>query len=568
MNAKVHPLVVVLVIVLTLVAIGVWLWGTGEAKSIGGPAELKTDPEGHLYIQIQNQLLEHDATGAFLQRHDLTKLGVQQLLGGIGFFSNGDILLRRGPDPRTFSQDIRAYRRQTNDQTLEPTTPETGLYRCNLDTAECIRFGAAPIDFKAAHGIFIDWQTDEVYITDTTRHLLRKFTANGEPLAGPVGGFKFPNQLLLHDGHLYIANTNFHQIRKVDPRTDYFGEELEFFDVRPSVAVAAGQTWPSHVARVGSEWWVNNMQGSMSDGGIYVFDSEWRYKHRIALPQGADPISILPFHDEVLISDWNNDRVFRVSKDGTLLRDFNSPGLEQVLSESRAIRLQYQIYSYAGIALFLFVFIGLIIRTLAAKETTNSKGKLPLKNKAAPSDELIWLEPDPKVIRKITIALRLAVLLIIVVIVLTGLVVVISGNYRLGISLLLPLAGLAVICAIIAWAGRANVGTAISIQGRTVTLQDHRGRTSSCSVNDVVYDPTAIATPDMAIFLGQPHMSVYDRQSLNDELFPRLDDAQRISLWRMQKVLFDRRHPQGLSLALALLGGVAGVAVVLLQNVV
>ncbi len=90
MNSKVHPLVVVLVIVLTIFAIGVWIWGTGQAKKISGPAELRTDPDGHLYIQIQNQLLEHDADGVFLDRHDLAQIGVEAVLGTFAFFSDGD----------------------------------------------------------------------------------------------------------------------------------------------------------------------------------------------------------------------------------------------------------------------------------------------------------------------------------------------------------------------------------------------------------------------------------------------------------------------------------------------
>ena len=89
MNSKVHPLLAVLVIFLTFVAIGVWMWGTGEAKNIGGPAGLRTDANGHLYVQVQNQLIEHDADGAFLEQHDLSSLGVERLLGAVAFFSDG-----------------------------------------------------------------------------------------------------------------------------------------------------------------------------------------------------------------------------------------------------------------------------------------------------------------------------------------------------------------------------------------------------------------------------------------------------------------------------------------------
>lgn len=372
MNSEVHPLTATLVILLAVLAIGVWTWGSGEAKEIGGPAELRTDPDGHLFIQIQNQLLEHDADGVFLERHDLAGLGVDRVLGSFAFYSNGDVLLRRGPDLRTLSDNVRAYQRQTNERSLIPEAPDTGLYRCNLDTSACVLFGSRGIDFKAAYGVFVDWNTDEVYVSDTTRHLLRKYSATGEVLAEPAAGFKFPNQLLIHDGKLFVVNTNYHQIRVLDPSTGSFGEEADVIDVVPGVAATAEQTWPSHMARVGDAWWVNNMRSGMNEGGIYIFDSNWRYDRKVTLPPDADPISLVQFRGEVLISDWNNDRIYRVSETGELLTDFVSPGLEQVLVESRKARRQFETYGYSGVALFALVLAGLLVRGFATGMSTES----------------------------------------------------------------------------------------------------------------------------------------------------------------------------------------------------
>lgn len=375
MHSRVHPLVVILVMLMSVLAVGVWMWGTGSAKTIGGPAALRQGPDGHLYLQIQNQLLEHDADGNFVVRHDLSRLGVHEMLGGFAFFSDGDILLRRGPDPRTFLDNIRAYQRKTNDQSLRPKTQDAGLYRCNLEDATCTRFGSPGIDFKAAHSVFIDWQTDDVYITDTTRHLLRKYAADGRALAAPAAGFRFPNQSLLHEGQLVVANTNRHEIRIVDPRSDRFGEELKVIDVVPRAAADRGQTWPSHLARVGDGWWVNNMRAGMNDGGIYVFDDDWSFRRRARLPDGADPISLLGFGGEVLVSDWNNDKVYRLSREGELLRDFDSPGLQQVLAESRAKRREYELYGYLGIVLFVVVMAGLLVRALAVSLSGDAPGR-------------------------------------------------------------------------------------------------------------------------------------------------------------------------------------------------
>ena len=365
MNSNVHPAVVALVLMLTAIAVAAWMWGSHAAASIGGPAELRSDPDGHHYIQIQNYLVEHDASGDYVKTHDLGVIDVELFLGTYAFFSNGDILLRRGPDPRSFGDNVRAIQRRTNDTTIRPETLDSGLFRCDLDSATCERFGPRGVDFKAAHGIFIDWRRDDVFITDTTRHLLRKYSVDGAELAQPIGGFKFPNQLLIHDDQLLVVNTNHHVVEAVSPRTASFGDRAERLDVVPPVAKSTGQEWPSHLARVGNEWWVNNMRTDMNRGGLYVFDETWRFDRKIDLPADADPISILAVHDEVWVSDWNNDRVRRFSTSGRGLPDLESEGLETILATSRLERRKYEMFSYSGIALIVFVLLGLLVRALA-----------------------------------------------------------------------------------------------------------------------------------------------------------------------------------------------------------
>ena len=253
MNSNVHPLLVALVLVLTGIAIATWMFGSGAAARFGGPAELKIDPSGHAYVQIQDKLVEHDANGRYLKTHYLRNMGVDLFLGSFDFFSNGDILLRRGPDPRSFGDNVRAFQRKTNEHSIESDSADSGLFRCELGTRHCTRFGQTGIDFKAAHGIFIDRNTDDVYISDTTRHVLRKYSSDGVALAGPVSGFRFPNQLLIFDEKLFVADTNHHEIRIVDPLTESFGKDLDRKSVTPEVATAARQTW----LRRGSSWKVN-----------------------------------------------------------------------------------------------------------------------------------------------------------------------------------------------------------------------------------------------------------------------------------------------------------------------
>ncbi len=365
MNIEVHPFVAGVVIVMTVIAVALWAWASGVAAGFGGPAEMNTGPGGHHFIEIQNYLVEHDAEGGYLRTHDLGTIDVELLLGGYAFFSNGDVLLRRGPDPRSFLDNFRAYKRETNRNSIVPDEPGSGLFRCNLETADCARFGAVGIDFKAAFGVFIDWQTDEVYISDTTRHLLRKFAPDGSELAPPADGFKFPNQLMLHDAQLLVADTNHHVIRRLESQSSTFAEPVDSKSTVPAAAEIAQQTWPSHFARVGEEWWVNNMRTGMNQGGIYVFDDDWQYLRRIELPPNADPISLLVVGEEVWISDWYNDVVRRFSADGEPLPDLESAGLETILTLSRQERLVYTNLSYAGVVLVVVMLLGLIVRAIA-----------------------------------------------------------------------------------------------------------------------------------------------------------------------------------------------------------
>jgi len=562
MNAKVHPLVVALVLLLTIVAIAIWTWGTGEAASIGGPAELRTDPDGHLYIQIQNQLVEHDANGVFLKTHDLTKLGVELFLGTYGFLSNGDILLRRGPDPRGFSDNFRAYLRKTNEQSLTPSTPESGLFRCNLDTATCTRFGVTGVDFKAAHGIFIDWQTDDVYISDTTRHGLRKYAADGTELAGPVTGFKFPNQLLLHNEQLLVADTNHHQIRIVDSRTTRFGEDIEKVDVVPGAARDARQTWPSHFARVGREWWVNNMRAGMNEGGIYIFDENWRYDRTVSLPPGADPISLIAFRGDVLVSDWNNDRVRRFSVAGEQLADFDSAGFEKILVDSRTARERFELIAYSGVAALVLAFVSILVRAFTASTSLQAPQRVVAgtAEQAPRSDEPLLLEPDPAAIRKISRAVRLGTILVIGGSIILGYFIVTLRSGGFGAKLILPFSAQFAIIFLVNWVSRANVGTAIRLHDGRITLRDHSGRESTSRLQDVRYNETAIATHDIAIFLGRAKASVYDQGALQEVLFPLLEKAQKVPAIKMQRILIELRHPQGIITVLSIVGLVAYAA--------
>lgn len=556
MDSKVHPLVVILVIVGAIVAIASWMWGTDEAKSIGGPAQLTVGPNGHLYVQVQNSLLEHDADGNFVQEHDLRGIGVEMLLGGVSFFSNGDLLVRRGPGTRSFIDNLRAYRRETNKDSLVPNAPDAGLYRCSLTTKECSVFGSEPFDFKAAYGVYIDRETDEVYISDTTRHLLRKYAADGSALAGPVAGFLFPNGMVIVDGRLMLADTNHHRVVALDPATETFAEELDSIDVVPGAAQRAGQTWPNDVARVGDDWWVNNLQSGMDYGGIYVFDENWRFKRRVPLPQDADPIDLEPVGDQVFVSDWFNDAVWRVDPVTFSVTSLESSGFAAFIADLVERRRHFEMIAWLGIALFALILLALLISGLVMRSPDEPAAEKRKRNaiKTEFPEEMVWLEPDPGKVRRFRLFAKLAVLMLGVLVLGLAFLLIFGKRPHPNYSLAWLVAGVVSAYLVIGWASYVNLHTAIGLSGRNITLRNHRGREHTFPLTDVIYDGSTIVAGDMAVFMGQPAAPLYEQQMVMEHLYPRLALARSVSIWKMQGRLIRMRHPQGLLMLLIFVG--------------
>ncbi|MGI9308850.1 MAG: hypothetical protein ACR2P6_06295, partial [Gammaproteobacteria bacterium] len=106
----------------------------------------------------------------------------------------------------------------------------------------------------------------------------------------------------------------------------------------------------------------------------------------------------------------------------------------------------------------------------------------------------------------------------------------------------------------------SNLNTAIGIHRDRITLRDHNGHQSSHSLDQAIYDGTMIATPEMAVSLGNEKLAIYDKARIEEILARRLRSEQRVSILTMQKALIQMRHPQGIITVIALVGLVAWFA--------
>jgi len=130
-------------------------------------------------------------------------------------------------------------------------------------------------------------------------------------------------------------------------------------------------------------------------------------------------------------------------------------------------------------------------------------------------------------------------------------------NWALAVYVAWPIGIMLALSAGARWLTHRITHTAIGIQGDTITLRDHAGRESTCAATQITFDGTSIATPDMAVFLGQPMKPLYERQAIMIHLYPRLANARSVSFWQMQATLIRLRHPQGIATAAVILALIA-----------
>ena len=324
MNRDVKPLHVVLISCFFIILVLCYIWADGKALKIDGAFVLYENQDNHIYMQVGNRLLQFDGDGLIVDDIYLKDIGVEDSIGGMLLLNNNDVILRLGKDTRTLTQNIRAFLRLKNTDTTQSRNVDSGLSRCSLKERICNRFTRGIIDYNSVFHLQRDDYDGGVFLSDPNRHSVVKFDAQGNQLFLFDEGLKFPNRMKFIDNRLYIANTNAKRIKLLNVKNEGL-ELIRDIDVVPDIAIFERETFPVEIARVSEHWWVILMNASMSDGGVYRFDNNWKFINRLELPENADPINILSLNNgEVIISDLVNFNLYRFDSSGNRLQNYVS----------------------------------------------------------------------------------------------------------------------------------------------------------------------------------------------------------------------------------------------------
>jgi len=366
MNQNVNPVLALIIILVAVSMLSFKFWARGEALQVRGPDQMKLDQSDNLYININDTLYKLSADNELLAEYRLSDFGIYEMVGDFGFFSNGDILIRKGEYAPSFIDNILRYFRISDMKPPAAAGAAKGLYRCNLQTTDCYVFSEGFHDLDSAYHIAIDRETDNTYITDTSRHRIYKFAMDGTVLAEQRQGYFFPNQISFVDNRLYVADTNHHRIQIASTENEDFAQIEQGFqvtDLRPG-----DQIWTYSFARVGANWWVNNMNRSMAHGAVLIYDNKWRFSDQIDLPENADPIDIQPVGNHVFISDLDNIEIYIFDTDGKRLDVALPEEIIHKLQQLRDNKRGYQdLESQANILLVVLLVAGFVAAYLQAR---------------------------------------------------------------------------------------------------------------------------------------------------------------------------------------------------------
>lgn len=359
MNQEVNPLTAFIIIAISVIMIYLIFWFRGESLTVGAPDQVKFDRQGNLVIHVGDRLVKLDSELQIINQIQLDEIGVYDLVGDFDFFTNGDILIRKGRYQPSLIDNVRRYFRMTETKLPIADNDVEGMFRCQLASKKCILFGSEKLDFDSAFHVSIDPQNDDVYVSDTGRHILRKFNQHGVELASQTEGFKYPNQISLFNSGLWVADTNHHAIQQVKIINDEFCKIIKSYSVIHEQSKE--NTWPYAFAKVGNKWWVNNLASNMDKGVISIFNETGQFERIIQLPDKADPFDIAVMPDQVLLTDINNKRIYQLDFQGNLLRNSLPDQLNQYLYDLYGQRIHFQILSYAATGLFiLMIVVGLV----------------------------------------------------------------------------------------------------------------------------------------------------------------------------------------------------------------
>lgn len=515
--------------------------------SVDRPSFIRVAPDNTLSLLIGNSLYFIDERGTAQNVFDLDDYGLN-IRGDYDFFSNGDLLIYSSHEQTSFSENLLTFIR-IKESRQKPASGKDGLYRCSKNLTGCQLFTDALPAFYTTFRVFIDRASDTVYIADTPRFTLYKLNSQGALLARNDSKLHFPNQILLHEDKLYIANTNYNAIKIVRSETESFGEKISSH--KAIISDSGSYLWPSEIIRTPDSWWLGIADSNMDYANIQRFDDDWE-KQDVPLLKDpdADARSLVLFGDQVWVTDWSNLKIYRFDLSGNRLADFTNDEIHQVFTQSNQLIKKYQTLSNNGLIAFFIIFsIGIVAAFVLEKnetlnyikgqgnDTDDSEDTGKLEN--PPGADIYWIENKFSKGKNLITIIAAVALIIVGTIILPMLAMDASMGWETWFIIFsfYPVMGLLV------WVFYKMSKTRIGVSGELLLVDDGQGNIGIGKESLIQYNATTLVVNNVIALLGQPHSPLYPKKELQQWVKPRMLRGDSVSSWTIFKIMWQHKHP-------------------------
>jgi hypothetical protein len=561
-------------VLLTIVVFGGLLagifWAGAQERAQQGPSFLRVDQQGDLHVVFHEKIFRLSPAGRYLNTYSLRDLGVGEMIGGLDFFRNGDVLLRSGDSvPNLYEQILIQLRIRQPES--ESGTSGDRLVRCDLDEMTCQPLAGFAQTFKRSFRIAID-SDDNIFIADTGREALYWLDSGGRKIAGIGSGFRLPNQLLRDDGRIVVTNTNRHELTFVPLKKEGFEPESSWHRLKVNTPEArqTRETWPMDLLKVGDEWLVLSQGGNMAFGDVFRFAEDGSYRSRFNLPDEVDPLAIAKLEGDVVVADYAGFRLLRYGDQGEPRGELAVPEIVRYATEVRAARDRFALYQTALWILFATSLVaGFAVAIVDEIKRQRNRGALEAERRSQaqarpvqqtprppPDDpDIHWIGTADSVRRHLLTAFLLigagGLLMVIAVMRLVSREVADGPFFVLFFSLLILGVPLVVALVIVR---KMLVTIRIGVLREWLIVCDWRRRVAIGRGDEIVRTPTAISIEGVAVPLGRgKYTMLFDREEWSQWIEPRLANARILTGMEMLTWNWKYQRSQILAAVAALL---------------
>ena len=343
---------------------------------IEGPVAIASDAEGYAYVALNRTLFRLDPEGYVTDAAPMRRLGLKGYVTDMAW------------------RDGELYIGQL----------ETGqIHRCDLASYECgdgiLRGGPDERPLRTFKFVLAP-DGERIHLADTARHRVVAYDDRGNVsnvMAQTDMQLCYPNGLAWgQDGTLLVADTNRHRVAALvpDAGSERVAWNLPVVQSMPSFSVCgnrsemvddplaslvvnyqsvgsgqaldvagASRTWPVEVAVDGSgHLWVVSAGPDLKNGVVLRFADRHSAPGAVRLPKDADPFALVPAAGDMLVTDLDGFRVWRIGEDLSA-SPYGRGGFRATLQRLRSKQGQAEQARLGSIGLIVFA-MPLLLLTL------------------------------------------------------------------------------------------------------------------------------------------------------------------------------------------------------------